>query len=68
MPEERITAEQALAHPWFAGMHNPLREPSAPGRLYWVCLYCMYARMRQTVCAEKYAPALKSTDPRCVHV
>lgn len=27
-PAERPTAEQALQHPYFAGLHNPAREPT----------------------------------------
>ncbi len=30
-PLERITAEQALAHPWFADLHDVELEPAAPG-------------------------------------
>lgn len=30
-PNERMSAEQALNHPYVAGFHNPRDEPSAPG-------------------------------------
>jgi hypothetical protein len=29
-PERRLTAAQALSHPYFAGLHDPGDEPAAP--------------------------------------
>ena len=30
-PRQRISVEQALAHPWLAQLHDEAAEPSAPG-------------------------------------
>jgi mitogen-activated protein kinase 1/3 len=32
-PRQRISVEEALAHPWLAQLHDEASEPSAPG---WV--------------------------------
>jgi serine/threonine protein kinase len=29
-PAKRLTAEQSLAHPWLASLHDPNDEPSCP--------------------------------------
>lgn len=34
-PRKRITAEEALAHPYLAPYHDPTDEPSAPEKFDW---------------------------------
>jgi serine/threonine protein kinase len=34
-PRKRITAEEALAHPYLAPYHDPTDEPAAPEKFDW---------------------------------
>lgn len=34
-PRQRITAEEALSHPYLAPYHDPTDEPSAPEKFDW---------------------------------
>lgn len=47
--QDRITAEQALAHPCFEGMHHPQREPSAPGAHWHASL-----ELASTICTQAW--------------
>ena len=49
-PSKRITAAEALAHPYLSQLHDPNDEPTCPDKFYWEKVWVFFSLSSYLVC------------------